>query len=123
MAPKFSWMNGRLVPWDQSTLHVKTEAVLRGASVFEGIRAYRTARDDLLLFRVGDHLNRLVHTSMRFLRMPSHYEPAALTRAMCDLIDANNVRSDAHIRVVVYFDELRLGHETESDTGAFIVVN
>lgn len=123
MTPKFSWMNGRLVPWEDSTLHIGTEAVLRGASVFEGIRAYRTLSDDLLLFRVADHLDRLVHTSMRFLRMQSEYAPADLIAAICTLVDANEVRTDAHIRVVVYFDELRLGRETEAQTGAFVLVN
>ncbi len=116
-------MDGRLVPWEESTLHINTEAVLRGASVFEGIRAYRGAGDDLLLFRVEDHLRRLFHTSMRFLRMRLRYDAVDLTKAMCALVEANEVRSDAHIRVVVYFDELRFGHERESETGAFIVVN
>ena len=81
MRAQSTWMNGGIVPWDWSLIHVNTEAVLRGASVFEGIRAYRAAQaDDLLLFRVRDHMRRLFGTSMRFLRMRLEYSEEDLVR-------------------------------------------
>jgi branched-chain amino acid aminotransferase len=121
MAPKHCWINGHIVPWEDSTLHISTEGVLRGASVFEGLRAYRAADGDLLLFRLPDHMQRLFHTSMRFLRLESAYRPDDLSRAVAELLAANDVESDAHIRVAVYVDELRLGRELEAGTGAFII--
>jgi branched-chain amino acid aminotransferase len=115
-------LNGRVVPWDESRIHVGTDAVLRGASVFEGLRAYRSvAGDDILLFRVADHMHRLFGTSMRFLRMRAPYAPDELLRGVIDLLQANQVRGDAHVRVVVYFDEVEVGHELEGATGAFIL--
>jgi branched-chain amino acid aminotransferase len=120
VTPKHTWMNGHLVPWAESSLHVSTEGVLRGASVFEGIRAYRT-EDDLLLFRLADHMRRLFDTSLRFLRLESPYTAEELSKAIAGLLEANDVTSDAHIRVVVYVDELRLGRELDAGTGAFIV--
>jgi branched-chain amino acid aminotransferase len=121
--PKQTWLNGRLVPWAESTIHVSTEAVLRGGSVFEGIRAYRAADGDgLLLFRLADHLRRLYRTSMRFLQMPLAYRPQDLAKGIAELFEANGVVSDAHIRVVVYYEEMRPGHELEIPTGAFIIV-
>jgi len=64
--PKHTWLNGQIVPWTESTIHVSSDAVLRGASVFEGIRAYRAGdSDDLLIFRARDHMKRLFGTSMR----------------------------------------------------------
>jgi branched-chain amino acid aminotransferase len=117
-----TWMNGRIVPWDDSRIHVNTDAVLRGASVFEGLRAYRSATgDDLLLFRVADHMHRLFGTSMRFLRMRAPYSPDELLRGVVDLLHANEIRDDAHVRVVVYFDEVEVGHEEDGATGAFIL--
>jgi branched-chain amino acid aminotransferase len=122
MNPKNTWMNGRIVPWDDSRIHVNTDAVLRGASVFEGLRAYRAADgDDLLLFRVADHMHRLFGTSMRFLRMRTPYGPDELLQGVIDLLHANEIRDDAHVRVVVYFDEVEVGHEVDSPTGAFIL--
>jgi branched-chain amino acid aminotransferase len=120
--PEYTWMNGRLQPWDESRLHVNTDAVLRGASVFEGLRAYRTAEDDeLLLFRVDEHMKRLFGTSMRFLRMRLTYSPEELAAGVVELLRANQVREDAHIRVVAYFDELEQGQELDTPTGAFIL--
>jgi branched-chain amino acid aminotransferase len=122
-AAKHTWMNGRLVPWEESTLHVSTEAVLRGASVFEGVAAYRSRSDQgSHLFRVHDHLDRLFGTSMRFLQMRLGFGTEDLVRAICELLDANGMDDDAHIRVVVYFDQMRLGHERETGTGVFVLV-
>jgi branched-chain amino acid aminotransferase len=120
--PQNTWMNGRIVPWEDSRIHIYTDAVLRGASVFEGIRAYRSAEgDDLLLFRIDDHWHRLFDTSMRFLRMRAPYAPAELLQGILDLLHANEVRDDAHVRVVVYFEESEMGRELEAETGAFIL--
>jgi branched-chain amino acid aminotransferase len=122
MNPQNTWMNGRIVPWDDSRIHVNTDAVLRGASVFEGLRAYRSADgDDLLLFRVTDHMRRLFGTSMRFLRMRAPYSPGDLLQGLIDLLHANEIREDAHARVVVYFDEVEVGNEVDGATGAFIL--
>lgn len=122
MKPKNTWMNGRITPWTGSLVHVNTDAVLRGASVFEGIRAYRaSANEDLLLFRVHDHMRRLFGTSMRFLRMRPPYSADDLINGAIDLLHANDVRNDAHLRVVAYFDEVEAGHDLEAPTGAFIL--
>jgi len=115
-------MNGRVTPWEESRIHVNADALLRGASVFEGIRAYRSAvSDDLLLFRVHDHMRRLFGTSMRFLRMRLPYGPDDLIRGVIDLLQANQVRDDAHVRVVAYFDEVELGREADAEARAYIL--
>ncbi len=122
MKPQSTWMNGRIVPWEDSRIHVNTDAVLRGASVFEGLRAYRSADgDDLLLFRFADHMHRLFGTSMRFLRMRTPYGPDQLLQGVIDLLHANGFRDDVHLRVVVYFDEVEVGSEADGATGAFIL--
>jgi branched-chain amino acid aminotransferase len=107
MNPANTWMNGRVTPWAESRLHVASDALLRGASVFEGIRAYRSADgDDLLLFRLREHLDRLFDGSMRVMRMRVAHTREQLTQGVIDLLQANEVRDDAHIRVVAYFDIL-----------------
>jgi len=122
LKPQHTWMNGRIVPWDESRIHVNSDALLRGASVFEGLRAYRSADGgDLLLFRVHDHMYRLFGTSMRFLRMRSAYGPVELVQGVIDLLRANEVHDDAHARVVVYFDETEWGRELDAPTGAYVL--
>ena len=123
MNPKHTWMNGALRPWEESLLHVGSDAVLRGASVFEGIRAYRSADgEDLLLFRLEDHFERLYGGSMRVLRMRIGYTARQLADGIIELLRANQVRDDAHVRVVAYFDLLDGPAKGESDpTGVYIL--
>lgn len=123
MSPRYTWMNGALTPWSDSRVHVNSDAVLRGASVFEGLRAYRSeSGDDLLLFRLDDHLDRLFNTSMRVLRMRIAHGREELGKAVSELLRANEVREDAHIRVVAYFDVLEGLAAGEADpTGVYIL--
>lgn len=117
-------MNGRLTPWADSMLHVNTDCALRGINVFEGLRAYRaTTGNDLLVFRTGDHFDRLFNTSMRVLRMTIPYTAADLERAVSELLQANAVFEDTHIRVVVYFGEGQESTFRPEDifTGCFIL--
>jgi branched-chain amino acid aminotransferase len=123
MNPKHTWMNGSVRPWAESLIHVGSDAVLRGASVFEGIRAYQSADGrDLLLFRLADHFERLYGGSMRVLRMRIGYTAEQLTQGIIELLRANEVRDDAHVRVVAYFDVLDGAATGEGDpTGAYML--
>jgi branched-chain amino acid aminotransferase len=123
MNPKNTWMNGAIKPWEESLIHVGSDAVLRGASVFEGIRAYRSADgNDLLLFRLGDHFERLFGGSMRVLRMRIGYSAEQLAQGVIELLRANEVRDDAHVRVVAYFDVLDGAATGEGDpTGVYML--
>ena len=42
MSERYLYMNGRLVPYSEATIHVQSNAVKYGTSVFEGVRAYAT---------------------------------------------------------------------------------
>jgi branched-chain amino acid aminotransferase len=123
MNPKHTWMNGSIRPWEESLIHVGSDAMLRGASVFEGIRAYRSADgQDLLIFRLADHFDRLYSGSMRVVRMRIEYTAEQLTQGVIELLRANEVRDDAHVRVVAYFDVLDGAAKGESDpTGAYML--
>jgi branched-chain amino acid aminotransferase len=113
-------MNGKLIPLADAVLHVTTDAVLRGGSVFEGIRAYRGSTGGLLIFRLPDHLERLFSTSMRFLQLQVPHGPDDFTRAVCELLSANQIKDDAYIRLVVYIDESVFGGPS-APNGAFIL--
>ena len=52
---KLIWLNGRMVQWDQATIHVMAHALHYGSSVFEGIRVYKTP-DGPKVFRLTDHM-------------------------------------------------------------------
>ena len=101
---RLAFMNGHLVPWNEATLHIRTDAVMYGANVFEGIRAYAGGKGrQLYIFRLHEHLDRLFNTSMRILRMQIALNEADFSRAILELVRANKFRNDIHIRPTVYF--------------------
>ncbi len=55
---KYIWHEGKLVPWEQATVHVLSHALHYGSSVFEGIRVYKTP-NGAAGFRLTDHVRRL----------------------------------------------------------------
>jgi len=50
----FIWLDGRLVPWRDTRVHVLTHALHYGSAVFEGERLY-----DGRVFRLAAHSQRL----------------------------------------------------------------
>lgn len=67
--PGLVYVGGRLVPWEQATLHVGCEAVTRGLSVFEGVKAYWYADGTLRIAMPRRHYRRL-QQSAQLLHIP-----------------------------------------------------
>jgi branched-chain amino acid aminotransferase len=102
-APRYAWLDGRLVPWDLCVLHVRVPGAFWGANVFEGVRAYWLPdQGQLTAFRLPDHLARL-RRSMHCLNMTIGYSDGELTDAVRDLLRANEFASDVHVVIVGYF--------------------
>ena len=93
------WHNGELVAWENATVHVLTHGLHYGTGVFEGERAYDTARGPAI-FRHHDHLKRLL-ASAELYYMPVPYTLEELRSATHQLIAANGL-SECYIRPIVY---------------------
>lgn len=65
MESKYIWMDGKLVDFNQATVHFLTPALHYGAAVFEGIRAYDTAKGPAI-FRLKEHAERLIESAEIF---------------------------------------------------------
>lgn len=103
--PAYLWLDGEILPWSQGTIHVASEAVVRAASLFEGVRAYGNAdHGQLYIFRNAEHLARL-RQSAKIMRMTIPYGDEELTAAFKDLIRRNGYRDNVHFRPTVYFGE------------------
>ena len=67
------WLDGKIVDPEAAMLSVFTLTVLRGANVYEGLRAYwNPARRDLYVWKLDEHLKRL-GDSMKVMRMQLAY--------------------------------------------------
>jgi branched-chain amino acid aminotransferase len=85
------WMDGELVDWADAKIHVLSHALHYGSGVFEGIRAYETARG-AAVWHLDEHLERLFR-SAKLYHMDLPYSRQQLVDATRDLIRANGLNS------------------------------
>jgi branched-chain amino acid aminotransferase len=100
------WMNGKLIDWKDATIHVASHVVHYGTGVFEGIRAYDSARGTNV-FRLDAHMRRL-YDSCRVYRMEVPYTYDTLNDAVLETIRENGFKS-CYIRPLVYRGYSQLG--------------
>jgi branched-chain amino acid aminotransferase len=101
------WMNGKLVDWENATVHILTHALHYGTGVFEGIRCYETPHGPAV-FRLRDHLVRMERSGKIFLtEIP--YSVDELIAATHALIKINKLQS-CYVRPIAYrgFGEIGL---------------
>src|SRR4051812_32031573 len=104
--PHYLWLDGRLIPWQEATVHVTAMGAAAHVSVFEGIRAYAgPGGEGLAVFRLREHLERLLD-SMTMMRMPQAHALDDLLEATLALLAANDVRGDTYIRPVAFYSGL-----------------
>lgn len=97
---KLIWHNGRMIPWEQATVHVMAHALHYGSSVFEGIRVYRTP-DGPKVFRLTAHMQRFFD-SAKIYRMPIPYDLSTLIEVCKEVVLANKLTNGAYIRPIAF---------------------
>jgi branched-chain amino acid aminotransferase len=97
---KFIWHNGKMVPWEQATVHVLTHALHYGSSVFEGIRVYKTPEGPIA-FRLTDHMKRM-YDSAKIYRLIIPYELPELIAACKQVVRENGFDTGAYIRPIAF---------------------
>ena len=93
------WHNGKLIRWEDATIHVMSHVVHYGSSVFEGIRCYEP-HSGPAIFRADEHIQRLLD-SAKIYRMNTEFSKAELISGMVDLVKANGVWP-CYIRPIVF---------------------
>ncbi|MFT3837089.1 MAG: branched-chain amino acid transaminase [Myxococcaceae bacterium] len=104
------WMDGKLIKWDEATIHVMTHALHYGLGVFEGIRAYKQKDGRLAVFRLREHMQRFVDSAnVVLLKMP--YTVDQLCEACLDLLRAQPDRfpDGAYLRPIAFMGDGAMG--------------
>jgi branched-chain amino acid aminotransferase len=57
------WLDGALVPWDSATDHLLAHTMHYGVGAFEGIRAYQRGDGRTAIFRLREHIERLLDSA------------------------------------------------------------
>ena len=100
------WYDGEMVPWRDANTHILTHTLHYGLGVFEGLRAYETARGPAI-FRLQEHTDRLFNSAHIFMmKMP--YDKMTILQAQCDIIKQNNLKS-GYIRPIVFYGSEAMG--------------
>ena len=102
------WYDGKLVPWRDATTHVLTHSLHYGLGVFEGVRAYKTARGTAI-FRLREHTDRLFSSAhINGMKMP--YDKETLFEAQQEVVRANKLEA-CYIRPIAFYGSENDGHQ------------
>ncbi len=114
------WFNGKMVPWEQATVHVLTHALHYGSSVFEGIRVYATPSGPRA-FRLRDHMTRM-YNSARLYRIAIPFSQNELEQASKQVVSQNGLDGGAYIRPLAFRGMAGLGLTAPADSPVDVAV-
>jgi branched-chain amino acid aminotransferase len=97
------WMNGKLVPHGQATLHFLTPGLHYGVCAFEGIRCYRAAKGPAV-FRLREHMERLLRSCAVIGWREVPFTVEQLVEGTVATIRANGM-DECYVRPLVYLAE------------------
>jgi branched-chain amino acid aminotransferase len=101
------WLDGALVDWDEARVHVLTHTLHYGLGVFEGIRCYRTADGGSAVFRLAEHVERLLD-SARINLMSVPFGADAICDAIRETLRANRL-AEGYVRPLVFIGDGVMG--------------
>jgi branched-chain amino acid aminotransferase len=114
--PPYVYMGGRIVDWDNATIHVASEALIRGISVFEGIKGYwRDDDSSLALLALQEHYERLARSAL-LNQLPFSLNFPDFKEACLSLVRKLQTRDrDLWLRPTLFAIEGHWGADTVSD--------
>jgi len=101
------WLDGTLLPWDSAQEHVLAHTMHYGVGAFEGIRAYQRADGKTQIFRLREHIDRLLD-SCTICTMDCTFSREQIMQACLDVVKSNKMTS-CYLRPLVYLGYGALG--------------
>lgn len=104
VANRYIWFKNEIVNVNNAKINVLTPTSQFGLNVFEGIPCYwNETEKQLYAFRLDAHYNRL-KKSARLLQMDCQYTKEDFTRALIQVIKANDYRENISVRQTLFVD-------------------
>lgn len=101
------WLDGELRPYDEVQFHFFSHALHYGLACFEGIRCYRTDDGASAIFRLEEHIDRLLDsTHACMIEVP--YSAEQLRQACVDTVRDNQL-AECYIRPLAWLGEGSMG--------------
>ncbi|HUF21716.1 MAG TPA: branched-chain amino acid transaminase [Burkholderiales bacterium] len=100
------WYDGKLVPWRDATTHVLTHSLHYGLAVFEGLRAYKTARGTAI-FRLREHIDRMFNSAHIYM-MKIPYDRETIVKACLETVRENKLEA-CYVRPIAFYGSEKMG--------------
>jgi branched-chain amino acid aminotransferase len=113
--PELVYMNGKLTPWEDASLHIGCEAVTRGLNVYEGLKGYWQPDETFQVVDLYKHYVRLSRSS-KLLHIPFPWTYGQYEEAVGTLLGAlAKPDRDMWARTTLYVTEGHWGEGTAAD--------
>ncbi len=97
------WYNGEFVKPEDAKVSVMAYSMHYACGFFEGIRAYKTADGKVAIFRLEEHIERLIQ-SAKFYGLKFPFSKEELCQATIDVVKKNNFEG-CYIRPLMFIGE------------------
>ncbi len=102
MGERYAYFQKQIVPLAEAKIGVMTHAFNYGTAVFEGIRGnWNAEREQLYLFRVRDHFERLKR-SCKIMQIGLPYTVDELADLVVQVVSKSNIHEDVYVRPMAY---------------------
>jgi branched-chain amino acid aminotransferase len=105
---KVVWWNGEMVAPEQAKTSVFTHSLHYGLGAFEGIRCYKTHDGKRAIFRLEEHVQRLLD-SCKIIELKLPYNKQQLLQATLETVRQSGLDDGCYIRPLVYIGDGPLG--------------
>ena len=97
------WYKKRLIPHAEALVPVLAPTAQFGLNVFEGIRGYACESGQVYLFRLDDHLRRLMQSAC-LIGIETPYTLEQIKAAIFETIRANRMHEDLAVRATLFVE-------------------
>lgn len=96
------WRNGKIIPWEEATVHIMSHSLTRGSAIFEVLGVYSTPGGPAA-FRLPEHCDRLFK-SAELLGMELVQSKEEIMRGVVETVKANQV-TQGFVKIVGLYRE------------------
>lgn len=104
---KYIWMDGELVKWEDAKVHILTHTLHYGFGVFEGIRFYKQENGGSAIFRLKEHIERLLN-SAKIIGLPTDLTEEHIIDAIIKTVKENQIE-EGYIRPIIFLGDGAMG--------------
>ncbi len=119
-----SYFEGNYVPSSSAKISIQTHAFQYGTAVFGGLRGYfNPEKENLFLFRLEDHFQRLVN-STKIMQLQFSLSPLELVDITKELVRKTGAKQNIYLRPIVYTSSLQLSprfHDVKADIAIYVL--